>query len=216
MAILMSPTVGAAYNFTFASGYDTFNGIYKVSRIMTYDEYVDDGGDIDTDFFTPNGKSDEVENELEHVRESMILKLVSPDTDDDSDPVFAPMYYLEGTPDYNVKKYQNIGIIANIGITEKVEDVDFIREIITEAVESALGITPSPKLVVTKEQWMTEAQYQEILKNRDESKKKVMNYYSENLKLEKMLSSANTKLKEYEKLIINQQKQIDNLKVSHT
>jgi hypothetical protein len=63
---------------------------------------------------------------------------------------------------------------------------------------------------------MTESQYQEIIKTRDETKKKVMNYYSENLKLEKMLSSANTKIKEYEKLIINQQKQIDNLKVSHT
>lgn len=216
MATLLTPTVGAAYNFTFTTGYDAFNGIYEVARIMTYDEYVDDGGDIDTDFFTPNGKSEEVETELANVRSSKILKLVSPDSDDESDPVFVPLYYLSETPDYNVKKYQNIGIVANIGITENVSDVDFIRDIITESVESALGITPNPKLVITKEIWMTESQYQEILKTRDDSKKKVKNYYSENLKLEKMLSSANTKIKEYEKLIINLQSQINELKVSHT
>lgn len=214
MPTLMTPAVGAAYNFTFMVGYNKFDGIYKVARIMTYDEYVDDGGDIDTDFFTPNGKSEEVETELDNIRSSRILKLVSPDSDDDSDPVFAPIYYLNETPDFNVKKYQNIGIVANIGITENVSDVDFIRENITEAVQSALGITPNPKLVVTKETWMTEKQYQEILKSRDESKKKVINYYSENLRLEKALSSANTKIKEYEKLIINLQKQVDRLKVS--
>lgn len=213
MSTLMTPTVGAVYNFTFTSGYDTFNGIYKVARIMTYDEYVDDGGDIDTDFFTPNDKSEEVETELENYRSSKILKLVSPDSDDDSDPVYVPIYYLNETPDFNVKKYQNIGIVANIGITENVSDVDFIRENITEAVESALGITPDPKLVVTKEIWMTESQYQEIIKSRDESKKKVINYYSENLRLERALATANTKIKEYEKLVINLQKQVDKLKV---
>lgn len=213
MSTLMTPTVGAVYNFTFISGYDTFNGIYKVARIMTYDEYVDDGGDIDTDFFTPNDKSEEVETELENYRSSKILKLVSPDSDDDSDPVYAPIYYLNETPDFNVKKYQNIGIVANIGITENVSDVDFIRENITEAVEAALGITPDPKLVVIKETWMTESQYQEIIKSRDESKKKVINYYSENLRLERALATANTKIKEYEKLVINLQKQVDKLKV---
>ena len=54
----MTPTAGCVYNFTFKSGYNVFDGIYKVSKIMTFDEYVNDGGDIDNDFFSPNDKSE--------------------------------------------------------------------------------------------------------------------------------------------------------------
>ena len=98
----MTPTAGCVYNFTFKSGYNVFNGIYKVSKIMTFAEYVDDGGDIDNDFFSPNDKSEELNNELPNVQTSKILKLSHP-SDDDLDPIFVPMYYLECTPDFNVK-----------------------------------------------------------------------------------------------------------------
>lgn len=212
MATLMTPTTGCVYNFTFKSGYNVFDGIYKVSKIMTFDEYVDDGGDIDTDFFSPNDKSEELNNELSNVQTSKILKLSHP-SDDDLEPIFVPMYYLECTPDFNVKEYYNLGIVANIGITESVEDVDFIRSNITEAIESVIGVTPDPKLVIINTKWMTESDYQKIVAERDQNKVNTRNYYSENLKLEDRLSRANTKINEYEKLIINLQHQVDKLKL---
>lgn len=208
----MTPTTGCVYNFTFKSGYNVFDGIYKVSKIMTFDEYVDDGGDIDTDFFSPNDKSEELNNELSNVQTSKILKLSHP-SDDDLEPIFVPMYYLECTPDFNVKEYYNLGIVANIGITESVEDVDFIRSNITEAIESVIGVTPDPKLVIINTKWMTESDYQKIVAERDQNKVNTRNYYSENLKLEDRLSRANTKINEYEKLIINLQHQVDKLKL---
>ena len=212
MTTLMTPTAGCVYNFTFKSGYNVFDGIYKVSKIMTFDEYVDDGGDIDTDFFSPNDKSEELNNELSNVQTSKILKLSHP-SDDDLEPIFVPMYYLECTPDFNVKEYYNLGIVANIGITESVEDVDFIRSNITEAIESAIGVEPDPTLVIINTKWMTESDYQKIVAERDQNKINTRNYYSENLKLEDRLSRANTKINEYEKLIINLQHQVDKLKL---
>lgn len=59
---------------------------------------------------------------------------------------------------------------------------------------------------------MTEAEFNNVLKSRDESKKKILNYYSENLRLEKELSQAKTKLNEYEKIIISLQSQVNKLK----
>lgn len=212
MTTLITPTAGCVYNFTFKTGYNNFDGIYKVSKIMTFEEYVNDGGDIDNDFFAPNDKSGELSSELSNVQTSKILKLSHP-TDDDYTPVFAPLYYLECTPDFNVKEYYNFSIIAHIGLTESADDVDFIRTNITEAIESAVGITPEPKLVMIDTKWMTEADYQKVVAERDQNKIKTRNYYSENMELEKRLTQANTKIKEYEKLIINLQKQVDSLKL---
>jgi hypothetical protein len=214
MTTLITPVVGATYNFIFVSGYDALNGIYQLVQIMSYDEYLENEGDIDKDFFTPNNKSDELATEIVNVRDSKILKLVDPDGDDDAEPVYAPLYYLKETPDFNVHKYQQLGIIANIGFAYSAEDVEFIKNTISDTVVAATGITPDPKLVVIKEQWMTEDQYNELLEERDETKKKVLNYYSENLQLEKRLAAVNTKLKAYEELIINLQQQVDRLKTS--
>ena len=60
---------------------------------------------------------------------------------------------------------------------------------------------------------MTESDYQKIVAERDQNKINTRNYYSENLKLEDRLSRANTKINEYEKLIINLQHQVDKLKL---
>lgn len=212
MSTLITPSAGNVYSFKFKSGYNTFDGVYRVLKIMMYDEYVNDGGDIDNDFFAPNDASDNLDSELDNVLNSKILKLIPPDNDD-ADPIFVPLYYLAETPDYNVKEYKNLGIIAKIGITESANDVMFISDIITEAVESAIGITPEPKLVVIDSKWMTESQYEDLKAERDENKMKVKNYYSENIKLEKRLAQVNTIITEYEKLIINLQNQVDSLKL---
>ena len=212
MSTLITPSAGNVYSFKFKSGYNTFDGVYRVLKIMMYDEYVNDGGDIDNDFFAPNDASDNLDAELDNVLNSKILKLIPPDNDD-ADPIFVPLYYLAETPDYNVKEYKNLGIIAKIGITESANDVMFISDIITEAVESAIGITPEPKLVVIDSKWMTESQYEDLKAERDENKMKVKNYYSENIKLEKRLAQVNTIITEYEKLIINLQNQVDSLKL---
>lgn len=213
MAVLIfEPTVGATYKFKFVSGFESFDGIHTVAKVMTYAEYVDDGGDIEEDFFAPAGKEDELEKDIDKVRASKILKLISPDENADSEPIFIPLSYLAETPDFNVKEYFNIGVIANIGIVEEAESVDFIKDTITQTVEAALGISPDPKLVITGTKWLTKTEYQEILASRDEEKQKVLNYYSENLRLEKVLMSAQTRIKEYEALIINQQQHIITLR----
>lgn len=211
MSTMVTPTAGNVYSFTFKAGYDALNGVYRVLKIMMYDEYVDDGGDIDNDFFAPNDASANLEAEMDNVRNSKILKLIPPD-DEDADPVFAPLYYLAETPDYNVKEYKNLGIIAKIGITESARDVSFISDTITEAIEAAIGITPDPKLVVINSTWMTESQYEDLKAQRDQTKLKVKNYFSENIKLEKRLAQANTIITEYEQLIINLQNQVNSLK----
>ena len=212
MSTIATPTVGAVYNFKFQTEYSNFNGTYKVTGIMSYDEYLSNDGDIVSDFFTPNNQQAVADDEIANVRQSVIMKLDPPDEDDDGISKYAPLCYVSETPDFNVKKYQKFGMITYIGICEDPDVFNFMKNTVTEAVESTFGITPEPMFVVTGEEWLTETEYNNVLKERDDSKKKVLNYYSENLRLQKELSQYKTKLNEYEKLIINLQTQITNLK----
>ena len=86
-----------------------------------------------------------------------------------------------------------------------------MKNTFTEIVEATYGITPDVNFVTIEEKWLTDEQYSEIVAARDKSKQKVLNYYSENLRLQKQLSQANTAIKEYEKLIANLQSQVSQL-----
>lgn len=212
MSALIKPVVGGIYNFKFQTGYTKFDGVHKVVKIMTYAEYVSDGGDIFNDFYQPNQKTQEdLNNTINGVMANDILKVIQPNYDTIEETIYIPTYFLEETPDYNVSKYHKFGIVANVGIIGDPNNLSFMKDNITEAFESVLGITPDISFVALEEKWLTDEQYQEILAERDESKKKSYSYYKENLRLQKQLSQANTKINEYERLIINLKEQIDAL-----
>lgn len=212
MPALIKPVVGGIYNFKFQTGYTKFDGVHKVVKIMTYAEYVSDGGDIFNDFYQPNQKTQEdLANTINGVMANDILKVIQPNYDTIEETIYIPTYFLEETPDYNVSKYHKFGIVANVGVIGDPNNLNFMKDNITEAFESVLGITPDISFVALEEKWLTDAQYQEILAERDENKKKSYSYYKENLRLQKQLSQANTKINEYERLIINLKEQIDAL-----
>ena len=201
MSTIYTPTVGVVYKFTFQNGYNVFDGTYRLAKLMEYDEYLNDGGDLLTDFYEPNGKTEtELNADLNIIKASKIMKLVDPDalissansttsTTNAAQAVFAPLCLLLSSPDYNVKKYNNLGVIAHMGITDSSTDYTFMLDRVTEAVEATLGVTPAPKLVILGHKWLTDEEYAEIVAERDESKKSLTNYYSENVKLQKQVQS---------------------------
>ena len=212
MPTLIKPVVGGIYNFKFQTGYTKFDGVHKVVKIMTYDEYISDGGDIFTDFYEPNEKTeDDINSTIDGVMINDILKVVQPNYETVEETLYIPTYFLEETPDYNVSRYHKFGIIANVGVIGDPNNLNFMKANITEAFESVLGITPDVSFVALEEKWLTDEQYQEILSERDDTKKNSYNYYKENLRLQKQISQANTKINEYEKLIISLKQQLDAL-----
>ena len=203
MSTLIKPTVGAVYNFKFKSDFSRYDNIYKVAKVMTYEEYVADGGNLLSDFFEVVNKTQEdIDACIEYVRASDILKLTKPNAESTTETLFASTYFLEDTPDFNVSKYNVFGIT---------ESLRFMKDNIIEAFETVLGITPKISFVVIREKWLSDTQYEELQASRDETKKGIYSYYAENLRLQKQISQANTKINEYENLIINLQRQIEEL-----
>ena len=191
------------YNFTFKEGWGALKGIYRVDAIYSYSEYLKEEGDILKDFYEPNGKTiSEVNADLPKLRESKIYRLATVDESVETTIHHAPELYVESSPDYLVDQYVKFGIVCTVGITKRPEDLNYIKDNIVQNVEASLGITPNINFVNLGKVWMTETQYQEELKKRDESKKKALNYFSEMRRLTLELKSSQQKVREYEKLII--------------
>ena len=204
MSTIITPTTGVVYKFIFETGFDKSNGIFKLVKLMTYDEYLNDGGDILRDFYVPNGKTeDDLNNDLTVIRESRIMKLQTPNELGTVSSYFAPLSHLKYSPDHNVKKYAKLGVVASIGIVDESDILDYVKTNIQEQFESALGITTDPKLVSIGDVWLTEDEYNAEVAKRDENKKKLINYFSENIKLNKEINSLKTRMKEYEKYLIH-------------
>lgn len=206
------PTVGTVYYFEFLPGYNYYDGVYRLAKLVTYDKYLEDGGNLLEDFFTPNGKTQEDFNAvLPQLRQGLVMYLDFPDTLVSKAQVRAPLGYLGTTPDHNVKEYHHIGFTADIGVTDNPEDLSYVKAALDEHLESALGITPKTLCISIGDVWMTEDQYQDVLAQRDESKKKALTYYNENQKIQKRISQVQTILQEYEKTILIMQKEMEHV-----
>lgn len=212
MGNLIAPSPGVVYKFLYEPGYNAYDGVYRLVKLMTYDEYLEDGGNILADFFVPNHKTEEDLNlELEAIRSSKIMKLVSPEDTDETTVIYAPLCYIRDVPDCNVKEYQSFGVVAYVGITDDLTQLDYVKGNIVEQFESALGISSNPQFVITKTVWLTDAEYQDELVRREATKKAVINYFSENKRLQKQLSQQKTLIAEYERLIISLTRQVETL-----
>lgn len=216
MGTTLTPTVGVVYYFGFSDGFTAVNGVYRLSKLMTYAEYLEEGGSLLTTFYNPNNKSEnDLNSDLATIRDSKILKLIDPDETNSSDTlVYAPLCFLESSPDHNVNKYKRYGVVCVAGYTHDINLLTHITDSVKEHLEAELGQDVDPKIVVLSESWMTSAQYQEILDRRDNNKLKNLNYYKENIRLEKELGRVNTLVTKYEESLINLQNQVNLLKES--
>ena len=205
--MLITPTPGITYSFTFTNEFAARNGIYTLVKLMTYDEYLADGGDLFGDVFSPVGLTGEDMNEaMDTIRASKMMKLVSPDSVEDTATIFMPTCYAEDNPDHNVSKYMRLGVTTYIGVTKDPALLNFMKEALTEYVQAVAGIDPKPQYVSVGNVWLTDQQYEDILAQRDESKLKIINYYSENARLQSTVAKLEERLKVYEELIVQQYK----------
>ena len=84
-----------------------------------------------------------------------------------------------------------------------------MRDALVQLTEASLGISPDPKFMTVGNVWLTDTEYAEEVAKRDDKLKKVVNYFSENRRLERSMSSLKTLLADYEALIVRQQQQLD-------
>lgn len=197
---MFTPYVGTVYKFTFISPFNSFNGIYKVLRIMTFDEVQSDQIDL-SEIYTLSGKTvEDYDNDAIELRKDRILKLE--DINNSSSIRYIPMSFGETEPDPNVKKYATLALAVNLGVYDNKNQVAFVKDTIQSIVAKSLGVEDSVYLFTMRDVWMSVSEYNQKEAERIEKKESLINLYSEVLRLRKDLDSANTKISYYEDLLV--------------
>lgn len=213
MSTVIIPTVGQAYNFTLNAKYSYANGIYRVKKLMTYEEYVNSRHNILEAFYSPGDLTQEdVDQDLPYLRTSVIIEVGAPDEDSSTIVECIPLCFVYDTPDHNVHRYHKFGLITYCGLTNNIDQFDYLKENVKNMFSACLGISPDPFWVDVGYVWMTEAEYEAQQSHQEEQAKQVVNYYTENIRLQAQYNSVNVKFNSYEEIILNQEQQIAQLK----
>lgn len=206
------PSVGGIYKFTFIDRFNILSGIYKLAKLMTYDEFLEEGEDLLSKLYEPCGLSKEdLDADLQEIKASKIMKLTNPSIHTENSLMYMPLCFMDTTPDHNVKCYYKFGVVAYVGITEDPSTLSEIKNTIKDRAKAMLGIDPDPALITVGEEWLTESDYQQIVSRRKATQSGVLNYFSENVRLEKELTSLKSTLAAYEEIIRKQNAQIQSL-----
>lgn len=197
------PTVGITYSFKFLPEYISLNGIYHVAKVMTIQEALMSGIDLVIDFYNKVGlDSNTYKNDLAMLEGTRIIKLLNPTTLSESSTIHAPMYYLSEQPDHNVKQYYKLVVGLNLGIHENPEQLSFIISNLAQMFSSSFGITNTPELFEIDNVWMTLDEYKDLEDERKNlASDEIINYFSENVRLEKENSDLRSRLAAYEEII---------------
>ena len=119
MSVIITPTVDSVYKFSFEPRFSSYDGVYRLVKLVTYDQYLEDGGNILTDFYKGCDLQEaDVTTDLADLRESKIMMLANASAVTDEISLYAPLCFVKEVPDCNVKKYYKFGMISYIGAQE--------------------------------------------------------------------------------------------------
>lgn len=194
---------GYVYKFTFYSKLSIYDGIYKLTNIMSLDEIQDNAIDLYEFTFKPASYTEEEYSaEVDNIKSSRILKLKK--ADDSSSTLYIPEYYIIKQPNVNVSPYQRLGIVCNLGIFNDPNVLLSYKKEIEELLLDRLGIDKKFVIYTIEEIWMTDDEYQQIEEERKQNKTLLKtSVYHDKKELERKIQSLQTIIKEYEQLILN-------------
>lgn len=199
---MFTPTVGVSYYFTFRLNFNTLNGVYHLVQSLTFKECIDNDIDLMSTCFKLVGYTEEQYLlDLDMIKEHNILKLVNPDTMDADSAIYIPFIYLDKVPDHRIKKYYKLALGLNLGVLDNVELMEATIATMKEHISAATGITDDPTIFEISHVWLTDDQYNDIEASRDQSAKKILNYFTENVRYEKEITRLRSKLVAYEEII---------------
>lgn len=208
---MQTPFLGCAYSFSFRDKFSKYDGIYTVSRILTFDETLLDQIDLSALYVDAGYTAEDYNTEVDTIdsskyprvpiREDKILKLQS--VSDETVTRYIPFTICSTTPNPNIKQYHKLVLSLDLGTYDNMEDIDYITNVIQDTASKALGVSSTVDMFSYATVWMTEDAYADIQSERDTKKTEIINLFSENNRLRTELDKAKTLITKYETTIIN-------------
>lgn len=200
----MDLKVGWLYRFSFTEYFNKLDGTYTLTRVYTFDELTNDGITIKESLYSVYNVPDtQYAADIPKIISEPIYKLVSvidPDT-----TVYVPNCVLSTEPVFSVREYSNLVLAIPIGIYRNTEDLSSVKNAISEEIAATLGEVGDASYIAVSSKYLTENEYADAIKDRENKVKQVLNYFSENVKLQNTVSKQKTQIKALTDIIVSLQ-----------
>ena len=195
---------GYVYKFEFKTILNNLNGIYKIISFLTVEEMRNIKIDLYKDTFEPLGITEaEYETEFHEfyeVSNSDVLKLQN--VDNVAKTIYIPEYYILLMPSINIKPYQKLGLSINLGVFEDSEELELIKNEISDIVATKVGIPNNTIVFSYEEKWLTDEEFNIVRQAREDAITNLSTIYSNNIELSEQISNLQGIINAYEEILL--------------
>lgn len=195
-------TVGFVYRFSFVTKFSSLDGVYEVVKIYAFDELLKDNKNLFDLLYAPlHLTSEEYNRDVEQYRYDRILKLVSVENQDVV--VYAPESIMNEFPVYTVSRRSKLVLAINLGIYDDADSqtLESLKSQILQYMSTSYGVAETPGVFSIKSVYLTDLEYEQVVAARKQIATKVLNWFSENKKLQEIIADLQGKITMYESYI---------------
>ena len=195
----MSIELGHAYEFSFKTGFESLNGIYRVTHALSYNSVLEAEADLLANLYAPAGKDqDDLDTDLPTISQDSFYTLVSTT---DASVIYMPASYIIGIPIPDVREYALLMLNIDLGAIADPALLQSVRDSVVQILEGGYGITNEPVVMQYDSKWMSESTYEAIEKVRERTKTGIQNYYTLSLRQAETIAEKNAKIAALETLV---------------
>lgn len=183
---------GWTYKFAFLPNFSSYDGIYTIVKIYSWDELLKENVSLyDVSFAPLNVPKEEFDRDVLTYRNLDTYKLV---TVDGTKELYVSEGMLSAIPLYPVQRYGELVLFLPLGVYNDEAGLDYITNQVSAQVKGALGITGDPKITAIKYQYLTEAEYKTIAAGRNATATSVINFFTETVKQAKEIDALKAQI----------------------
>ena len=195
-----------------AEDYNPFRGIYRIEKILSYNDILSAGIDIYEQLYATNGVSYDVyKKDVDSFADSTFYRLSCPGEMDKT--FYIPDMLFKTTPTADIDAYDKLMLTIDLGIYSDPDMLVDLQDIIEKLLEKKWGITsldgePLVRLAAYDKVWMHKSDYAALdMARKDKMKESLVNLAdmfcaTENNAMYRELQEAKAKILAYEEIIV--------------
>ena len=162
---LTYPDLGETASYTFKAPIAALNGIYTLTKTLSFQALVDEEISLYDTLYAPLGVSESVwDTDWPTYRDDTILKLDTADhlLDEDRTEIvshYVPTRLISGIPDPNVLRVFDLFLAIELGRFEHPSEVAHAQAQLDDIAAAVSGTTDTARLFSAEETWVTRTAY---------------------------------------------------------
>lgn len=172
--MILIPPVNTAASYILIPRFAALNGIYTLTKVMSFDTAIEDGVDFEKSLYELVGLTeDDYLADWQSYQTEQILQLTrcrdpaAIAADVVGQIVNVPESLLQYIPDPMVRPYEDIYLAINVGPYAAPEKIDWLRVQLNDLASAVTGTADAAAIMSVGQLWLTDGQYADVTTDRD-------------------------------------------------